>query len=343
MTGAALTVLSEYDRLEASGLWRAGADAQRRDVVVSVGEATLILYDMSESALAHWSLPAVERLNPGETPALYAPGADAPDRLEIDDSDMIEAIERVRTAILKSRGQPGRLRLTIAGGVLAIAVVLAVFWLPGASARYAASILPDAARSSMGDDMMGHIRRLTGPPCAAPAGTRALFALERRLFPDGLTRLRVVPSGLAETAHLPGGMILLGHAIAEDFETPEVVAGFILAEAERRRARDPAERLLTDAGLGATLTLLTTGRVPPEALKAHAEAQLTAPAPPLVQDDLIAAFRDAGISPAPYAFARDISGETTLPLVEGAALAPGDSAPLLTDGQWIALQQICES
>lgn len=336
-----MTVLQEYQRLEATGIWRADADAQRRDVVVSVGDATLILFDMSETALAHWSLPALERLNPGQTPAIYAPGSDAEDRLEIADDDMIKAIERVRTRIQKARGQPGRLRAALALGLIAFVLAMAFLWLPGAMARYAARILPEAARLQIGQDMMGHIQRLSGPPCADPSGRRALAALERRLFPDGATRVSVLPSGLLETAHLPGGRILVGRSIVEDFETPDVLAGYLLAEAERRAHRDPAERLLREAGLGPTLSLLTSGHVPDEALREHAEAQLTARPAPVREDRLLDAFAEAGVSPAPYAFARDISGETTLPLVEGAALATA-STPLLTDGQWIALQQICE-
>ena len=49
-----MTALDSYDRLEAAGLWRAGADAQRREVVVSIGDATLKISDMSDTVLAHW-------------------------------------------------------------------------------------------------------------------------------------------------------------------------------------------------------------------------------------------------------------------------------------------------
>lgn len=337
-----MTVLQTYDRLEASGIWRADDDAQRRDVVVSVGDATLILYDMSETALTHWSLPAVERVNPGQMPAIYSPGADASDRLEIEDADMVEAMEKVRDAILRARGQPGRLRLAILAVVAVTIGLLTLFWLPGAMARYATSILPDATRATMGEDMMAHVRRVAGAACSNPAGNRALLALQNRLFPGASARLAVMPSGLATTAHLPGGLILIGHTLVEDFETPETVAGYILAETTRLADTDPAERFLNDAGLRATLSLLTTGRVAADALQVHAEDLLTRTPVDVDQTTLLGAFQDARVSPAAYAFARDISGETTLPLIEGAALTATDQ-PLLTDGQWIALQQICEN
>lgn len=336
-----MTVLEEYQRLEAAGVWNPGPDAQRRDVVISVGDATLILYDLSETALAHWSLPALERLNPGQSPAIYAPGTDAPDRLEVSDTEMIQAIERVRTAITAARGRPGRLRALIGAGLVVVLLAAAVFWLPGAVARYAASILPDAARVAIGQDLLREVRRLSGPACNDVAGVDALRQLERHVFPDGSARLQVLPRALSETTHLPGGMLLISHTLVEDHETPDVLAGYLLAEAERRSRRDPTEDLLRTAGLRATLTLLTTGRIPDAALADYAEARLSIRPEPVDAQILLPEFARIGISPAPYAYARDISGETTLALVEGAQLASADQ-PLLPDSQWIALQQICE-
>ncbi len=75
-----MTALDKYVRLESGGLWRPDAEAQRRDVVISFGDATLVISDGVGRPLAHWSLPALERQNRGEMPAIYAPdeGADEP-------------------------------------------------------------------------------------------------------------------------------------------------------------------------------------------------------------------------------------------------------------------------
>mgnify|MGYP006205154343 CR=1 FL=1 len=71
------TALKKYQKLESSGLWREAPELQRREVVVAFGEASLTLSDpRTEAALSHWSLPAVERINPGELPALYAQNRD---------------------------------------------------------------------------------------------------------------------------------------------------------------------------------------------------------------------------------------------------------------------------
>ncbi|HEX9857058.1 MAG TPA: hypothetical protein VGA75_01800, partial [Paracoccaceae bacterium] len=62
-----MTALKKYQKLESPGLWRDTPDAQRREVVVNFGEASLVLSDpRNDSALSHWSLPAVERLNSGD-------------------------------------------------------------------------------------------------------------------------------------------------------------------------------------------------------------------------------------------------------------------------------------
>lgn len=334
-----MTVLAKYQRLEAEGIWRPAPEAQRRDVIVSIGDATLVLSDMNGSALTHWSLPALHRLNPGKRPALFAPGEDAPETLEIADAEMIDAINKVLKAINRHRARPGRIRgLTVLLMIVA-GLALGALWLPGAVASYTASIIPEAARNSLGRDLLMQVNRLAGQACNEPLGVRALDRVKTRLLDDG-TQLHVLPSALRETAHLPGRHILIGRSLVEDFETPEVLAGYILAEDIRRTRRDPAERLLKSAGLFATITMLTTGKLPTGALEKYAET-LVAALPEPVPDDLLLQRMDrAGVPSAPYAFARDISGETTLPLIE-AASGTGD-LPVLSDGNWIALQEICE-
>lgn len=336
-----MTVLAKYQRLEAEGLWRPDPDAQRRDVIVAIGDATLTIVAPNGSALSHWSLPAILRLNPGKTPALYAPGEDTPESLELSDEEMTDAIERVLQSMRRGGRQPGRLRRTI-NTVIALSLVgVALIWLPGAISRYTASLVPEGARSEISTRLMDEVRRVTGAPCAEASGLRALERLETRLFPDGKTRFTVLSSALTETAHLPGGRILIGHALVEDHESPEVLAGYILAEDVRRNALDPLESLLSDAGFGAALKLLTTGRLDDDALRRHAELLIAAEPEMVANEELASRIRGAGISGAPYAYARDISGQSMLPLIEASQDA-APTAPLLSDGDWIALQRVCE-
>ncbi len=334
-----MTVLAAYQRLEAEGVWRADEGAQRRDVIVAIGDATLTITDMNEAALAHWSLPAIRRLNPGERPALFSPGSDAPETLEIADDTMINALSKVLKSIRRKGVHPGRLR--IFGITTAVAAVgfAAFFWLPGALAGYTANILPDAARNSMGRDLSRHISQLTGAPCDTGPGRRALELLAARLFPDRQMQIVVLPSALGTTQNLPGGTLLVSHTLVEDFETPDVVAGYLIAEDLRRAKFDPLERAMRHSGLTGALRMLTTGDLQDETLKTHAENLITDARARAPLAELAAHAQSAGVSLASYAQA--VGGDTEAALRAHQA-TDTETAPLLGDGDWLALQQICE-
>ena len=333
-----MTVLEKYQRLETEAIWRPETDAQRRDVIVSIGKATLTISATNGTALTHWSLPAIVRLNVGDVPALYAPGADAAETLEVADTEMIGAIEQVLQAVRGSKKRPSTLRSTVMALSALAAVGALMFWGPGAITRYTASLVPEAAKRSIGAGLLAEMERVTGAPCAEPVGASALATLQTRLFPKGDTRLVVVPSAIAETAELPGGAILIGHTLVEDFETPEVLAGFLMAADARRTLDDPLKGLLEAAGLRASVRLLTTAKLPNTALPRMAEWLAAYTPPPVADKTLLSLMQSATIDSAPYGYARDISGESTATLISASQTT---APPLLSDGEWIALQGIC--
>lgn len=308
-------------------------------MVVSIGAATLVISDMADKALAHWSLPAVDRVNPGMIPAVYRPASDAPDRLEIADDEMIAAIERVRRAVERGRPRPGRLRGVMVAAALVGFVAAALFWVPGAIRSQAAALLPVAARAAIGADLMDEIRRVSGPPCADAQGQTALDRLAARVAPG--TTARVLPSAVETTAGLPGGLILLGRGLVEDHETPFVAAGYLVEADLRRAARDPVLDLLDDATLIEAARLLTTGRMADRALAAHARRVVRAPETAVPQADLVTRFATLGLPAAPYARAVDLTGETVLGLIEADPVPVSEAAPPIGDSDWVALQGIC--
>jgi hypothetical protein len=336
-----MTALKKYQKLESPGLWRETPEAQRRDVVVALGDVSLTLSDpRSDAALTHWSLPAILRRNPGEFPALYQPGEDAVESLELDDADMITAIETIRAAVIHARPRPGRLRGVITLALLASVAAAAVFWLPGALVGHAASVLPTATRAGIGQAALADLARVTGQPCTGAQGVAALNRLAARLAPGAPPRLVVVPEGPARSLHLPGRVIVLHRSLIEDHDSAEVLGGYALAELAASTARDPMLALLDHAGLRATLGLLTTGALADEAVSGYSEVLLSQPQVPVADADLLALFAAARLPAAPYAYARDASGETTLGLIE--ASLPADGAdPLLPDADWLGLRSIC--
>jgi hypothetical protein len=339
-----MTALSEYHRLEASGLWRAKPEDQRSEVIVSIGDATLVISNMQDRALAHWSLAAVERANPGKTPAIYHPDGDPGETLELpeDEVQMVEAIEKLRAAIERQRPHPGRLRLAMFLASMAAVLGLAVFWLPDAARTHAVSVVPEVKRNEIGQALFEHIWTVTGPACRDAGGSEALTRLARRLpGPSGAGRLAVVRGGVKDAVALPGGTILINRSLVEDFEDPDVVAGYVVAERLRAEVHDPLDSLLRHGGLRSSIRLLTTGDLNDETLSAYAKHLLTHARPALEDTVLLKGFETWRVRSSPYAYARDISGETTLALIEADRHVEGAPEPVLSDANWLRLQGIC--
>lgn len=337
-----MTVLRKYLRLESSGLWRASPEEQLREVVVGLREATLVLSDpKTEMALSQWSLPALNRLNHGKSPALYAPGDEAVETLELDDVDMIAALETVRAALVRRRPRPGRLRNVVVGSGLAVTLALGVLWLPDRLTEYTASVLPYPTRVSLGNLALADLVRLTGSPCATKSGMLAAVELASRIMPGVPIRVVVVRDGLPAPVHLPGGIVVLPAPLLDLMDGPEAVAGYVMAETLRAGLSDPTIALLRHAGLASTFRLLTTGTMAPEAVAGYGEFLIRQVPAPLTNEALLAAFAAAEFGTSPYAFALDPTGETTLALIEADPFLGGAPRPVLADGDWLNLQSIC--
>ena len=338
-----MTALTEYQRLECSGLWRETPESQRRDVIVTFGDATLVIKELpSERAVSHWSLPAVRRLNPSRMPALFSPGHDSGEELEIDDETMIAAIGKVHAIIAARQPHPGRLRGFLLLGVAAALAAGVLVWLPGALIAHTAKVLPSSTRQEIGQAILVDLERLTGRPCAEPDGKAALQQLTDRVIGTNDGKLVVLPEGLSTALHLPGNLVAIGGALIEQNDTPEVAAGFVLAERLRAEANDPVPDALRYAGFRAAFQLLTTGKVPQDAFRGYGERLLKAKPQPIEDSVLLKRFENAGVGSSAYAYALDKTGEKTLGLIEADPFAAEPPPlPLLNDTDWVALQGIC--
>ena len=331
-----MTALDRYERLESLGLWREDAGAQRRDVLVSFGKASLVISDTAERALAHWSLAAVVRLDAGDGPAIYAPGRGSDERLEIDDAQMIEAVDAVVRAVSRATPRPGRLRGLIGLAVLGGAALAAVLLGPAALQRQALVATPAAQRADLGARILAQLEARTGPACAAPKGRSALAKLDARL---GLkSPSAVLPAPMPGPVLLPGGAAVIGRALLMRYDDPAVAAAELLAATLAHP--DPLAPVLAHAGLGATVTLLTTGTLPPEALSDYAGTLLTDPSTPAPERDLIARLEAAGVPPSAYAPVRTARGQDAALLLTAAP--PAQVERVLSDADWIRLQSICD-
>ncbi|MFT6911918.1 MAG: hypothetical protein ACJAQW_000515 [Paracoccaceae bacterium] len=337
-----MTALDQYTRLECPGIWRAAPDAQRINVVAAFGVSSLVITDNNGRAMSHWSLAAVVRINPGIRPALFCPSPEAGEELELADDTMIDAIEKVRRAVVRSRPQGGRLRRLLSAGAAAAIIAALVVWLPNAITRHTLRVVPASTHTTIGTALFQAIGRVSGAPCRSARGDIALARLYTRLLAPTDGGLLIMPAGIDGAVALPGGLILLSRTLVEDHDTADVVAGFILTEHIRRTRTDPLKKFLNAAGLRTTLHLLTTGEVSPVALNTYAEALVVEQPAPVPVENALSSFRDAEISSTPYAYALDITGETTLELIEADPMRAGRTTSILPDSDWVALQQICE-
>ena len=336
-----MTALDKYVRLESDGLWRPGPDEQRRQVTISFGDATLVIADGAARPLAHWSLPALIRLNTGERPAIYAPDPEVSEELEIADELMIDAIEEVSKALVKARPQPGKLRHWITAGVIALVLALAVFWLPGALMRQTLAVLPTSKRVEIGATMLAQIQTKTGQVCRDPTAQAAAGKLANRVFGAGTTlNIVVVPDLPLGALALPGGLIVLDAGLLQSADDPAAVAGFVLASRTAISGGDTLEPVLRQAGLAATFGLLTTGDLPRDILQRHADDRLAQPADQASSTNLRQAFQAANLPLRPYQMLTVQRG-TPVPDLGRDPFEGQTTAPIMTDSEWISLQNIC--
>ncbi len=372
------TALTRYRRLESEGIWRPEAGAQRRDVVVVLGDASLTLLDgRTEQVLAHWSLPAIRRLNPGQVPALLVPGLedDRPtaqtaaaqaeaaqdgETLELTDPLLIEALEAI-DRVLRPPPRRHRLRLAVGLGSALLVVLAGALWLPAALADHTARIVPQASRAQIARAVTDSLpASIDGARvCAYPGGRQALTTLRVRVLGSGYRVMAVsgLPAGF-EAAHLPGRVILLGEALLNRLDTPEALAGYLLAESTQAATQDPLRDVLNHAGLRATLSLLATGHLPAGALEGYAARRLSLPAASPDLQALAAAMAALGLAPDAYIAARggaadalpaamaEVMAEATTAREANPEALPSGTEPmgrLLGDGEWLMLQAVCDA
>lgn len=333
-----MTALHQYQRLEAAGLWRDGKDAQRREVIIGLREATIVLSDpKTDMPLTQWSLPAIVRIGEAAGFVIFASAEDGFETLEVDDPAMIAAFDKLRRVIDRRRRRPGRLRGALMAGAASAVIAGAAIWLPFRLTSFTAARLPDAARAAIGTLALQDIQKTTGSACNAHMGQIAAQNLARRINAADPPVILVMRTGLARPTALPGGMILLPAEIVSAADGPDMIAGMVLAEMTRASAHDPLTKILSHAGFVASLRLLSSGAMPDQSLAGYGIAlAATDPAPldpALLQD----AFAQAKISARAYFDPANATRGLTDPM-------PNGSDPIvLEDADFLGLQYICDS
>lgn len=342
-----MTALHQYSRLEAAGLWRSAPSAQKREVIVGLRKATIVLLDpKSEMPLTQWSLPAIVRIGAQDDLVIFASHEDGNETLELDDPAMIAALDKVRSALDRRRKKPGRLRSVLLTAGVVASLAAAALWVPLGLYDFTAQRVPDAVRRDIAAAAMRDIATISGSPCAGVAGLTAAADLARRVsmvegaMPDTGTwpHITVLREGLTAPAALPDGTILLPYSLIEQVDGPDSLAGIVLAQRLAVQANDPLLPALRHAGIRAAFHLLSRGSLPSGALQGYGLALAAMEAPQIDPAALHGAFARAQIASQPYA---EYSGNTQLAGLPEAA--PNGSNPqVLDDAAFLGLQYMCD-
>ncbi|MDD7969766.1 hypothetical protein [Roseinatronobacter alkalisoli] len=345
------TALKKYHKLEGMGLWSGAVEEQRREVVVSFGDATLVIMDSrSMHVLSHWSLAAIERLNPGKRPALFSPDGDASEVLELDEDLLIDALKELHAALAPPKGLIERLRVPIMGALSLLVLGLGAFLLPPALVDHTASVVPMAKRTEIAERLLAELRQTGATQCQSSLGTNALGILQRRLFdaPARLVILRDLSLEAPRIQHLPGRLFVVDARLVDQAESVEALAGALVLAGARAAADDPLRPLLRHAGVFSTFRLLTSGELRPNAIRGYARAVLNAPVAVPDIAAIQARFERLELSPGPL-LANATPLDPALGQISDQLRADMDTltqsprGALLNDGQWVSLLNICDS
>ena len=321
------TALDRYDRLEATGTWRAGPDAAAREVVVTFGEARLTLLSFEEEALAQWSLAAlVQREGDAPNIRLITPDAEFGEVLTLETGPLTEALD----LICPPRGAAGprarRARATVYVS-LAVGIIAALVTL-GTQPKALVTAVPEPSWQALST----RIETALGERCAGPAhpSLGALAARARIAQPPAVYR------GEATRAlRLPDGRLLLSSALVLHPFGPEVPAAALIEAETRAEPRNARVATLGAMALGARLAFTFTGALPdrPEVFVAPAHGPRFA-----------ARMATLGLPTEPYAeFLLDSGGDDRRAARVAAADSIGTArfTSALPDSDWLRLQSAC--
>ncbi len=327
-----MTALKKFERVETTGLWRDTESSQRKNVFVSVGDNSLIITDTKGTALAHWSLPAVHRVNPADHPPIYAPSPDDDENIEIEDSTMIAVIEHIRGAIASKHRHRGRLRGVSLGLSLCIVVLLLSVWLPKAVKEHTLNVLPFEKRSEIGQLMVTEMSNISGGPCHAPETDATLHSLFERFLPKQNVQLTVLPDAVSPVMFLTGGHMVVSQRLFIDYDTPDVVERFIRSEYADNMEDVILSGFLDEIGFVATLQLLTTGRYNTGELRQYTQTLINKTVSSQL-DDISENTQKRDTGTMGVSISQNRSNDK---------IKNSQSFSSLNDSAWIALQNVCE-
>ena len=337
-----MTALTQYQRLEATGIWRKSAEAQRLDVIISIGESSLVITDINEKPLAHWSLAALAVTQSKDGSKLYHPDGDPGEILELgsNENEMAKAIEKLMKAVDRRRPKPGRLRIFSLASISIVILGLSIFWLPAALRDYTQKIIPEVREQEMGKAVFNEFISFVGAPCSRELGIIALDKFSSNLSLEEYS-FYIVPSETIEAIHLPGKIIVVSKALVEDFDDPDVLAGHILAQIQREAKSNALDELMKQMNNIEIIQFLLGKSPDASTLRGFSKDWIIKKQVDIDLEILMNEFNKRAISALPYSYAIDVTGQSTQFMINSEKISQKVRKPSLDDSAWLALQTIC--
>lgn len=334
-----MTALDQFDRLETLGLWHARAQDVAQEVIVKFGKSTLVIEARPDEPLAHWSLAALHRVSDTDQSVVFKVDRDADESLTIEDRTMRDAIDRVLASNQSAPPAPPKRRgfVWLFWCLVFVAVLLSALFF-GLNRVIFTLISPEQA-NRIATEMVPRIEERTGPACNNEAGVRALAVIAARLSTDHPVTLRVIDLGERHVIGLPGHNAILNRATVENARSEAELAGWAALALSEPRPTTALTGLFDDGVSGDALQFLASGTVSDSAYERGvnrlliSQSTIGAPSASRLSEILVAA--DIPASPLSAALRRE-----NLALQFTGSQNP--EQPVLTDAQWVALQQICD-
>jgi Zn-dependent protease with chaperone function len=373
-----MTALEDYAKLEAEARYFDGNSATPLDVILSFGERSLMIVGMDDVPVAHWPLASLKSIsNPKDGTAQLVPDLASDERVVLEDDEMIRAIGKVCPDLYHRPVNKRGLKRAAVWGAAALASVLVILLvlIPSLADQLAEYVPPEkevalgnAVAEQLGTVLAGSDGRAP-VECTAPEGLAALEQMTGRVTPRaGLPyplRVSVLDHPMINAVALPGGRILIFRGLIDAAESPEEVAGVLAHEIGHVVNRDPVRGVLRAAGTAGIIGVLLGDVFGATVIAAASDAVLNAShqrdAEQKADEAAYDMLSEAGLPSRQFAGffdrLRARQGDMTGPLrylashpdlggrAERAAAADtigeGPFTPVLSDRDWIALQNIC--
>ena len=271
-----MTALEQYTRLETLGQWRESPEAEPKEVIVSFGNATLLLSDVNENPLGHWAMAATLRISLDGSRAVYTPDTEGYETLEIDDAQMVEAIAQVSQVANESTRKTPWFRWFFVAFILSAGVVLAKATPDLLRDQAVRMTSPESARK-LGSDM---VAALELPICREPRADAAKTQLQLRAFPNDDVLL-LVTTDITQINILPGNIILIGDALLRSLQSADDLAAVMHALIDQNTDNAAVFALFHDSSLRELLDYITSGTLPEARIDQAAQRAIITPIGPL--------------------------------------------------------------